>query len=179
MLQSFNRRTGVPVRFGLRELRLTDSAIFDSPVLYMTGHEYFELNPEEMAALRVYLQSGGLLIGESCCGRRGFNRAFRRMLEQVLPQQALAPVPPDSSVYRFPNNLQALSITPALMEEAGAAAIRPRLEGVTLDGAYVVIYSPFGMAGGWEMSPSPYARGYQPAAAMQLGENLLFYSMTQ
>ncbi len=179
LLQSFNQRTGVPVRFGLRELRLTDGRLFDSPVLYISGHEHFELNDAEQMALRTYLQSGGLLIGESCCGRRGFDAAFRRMIEQVLPGQSLRAVPSDSPLFRHPNDIRQLAVTPAMMEESGSATISPRIEGVQLDGAYAVLYSPLGMAGGWELSPSPYAHGYDPVGSTRLGENLLFYSITQ
>ena len=178
LLQSFNQRTGVPVQFGLRELRLTDPAIFDCPVLYIHGHEYFELSSEERAALRAYLRSGGLLIAEACCGRRGFDQAFRRMIQQVLPNHALESVSPDSALFRYPNDVQSLGVTPALMQQVGAASIEPRMEAITLEGTYAVLYSPLGLAGGWEMSPSPYSRGYNPASATALGENLLFYSVT-
>ena len=44
MLQTFNARTGIPVKFGLKELRLTDPAIFNAPVIYMSGHEEFVLS---------------------------------------------------------------------------------------------------------------------------------------
>ncbi len=179
LLQSFNQRTGVPVRFGLRELTITDDALFASPVLYLTGHEHFELNGAERMALRTYLQSGGLLIAESCCGRRGFDLAFRQMVAQVLPDHALRPIATDSPLFRYPNDVRRLGVTPAMMQETGQAAIAPRIEGVAVDGTFVILYSPLGMAGGWELSPSPFAHGYDPAGAMRLGENLLFYSITQ
>ena len=179
LLQSFNQRTGVPVKFGLRDLRLTDEALFDTPVLYITGHEYFELTPDEIAALRAYLETGGLLLAESCCGRKGFDLAFRQVIRQVLPSRALGPVPQGTVLFRTPNDVQWMGVTPALMEDLGAASIPPRLEGIAMeDGRYAVVYSPLGLAGGWEMSPSPYARGYNPASSIKLGENLLMYSVT-
>jgi hypothetical protein len=52
------------------------------------------------------------------------------------------------------------------------------MESVDVDGRFAILYSPLGMAGGWEMSPSPYARSYDPAGATKLGENLLMYSIT-
>ena len=45
-------------------------------------------------------------------------------------------------------------------------------------GHYGVIYSPFGLAGGWEMSQSPYARGVNDSGALHLGQNILMYSLT-
>lgn len=178
LMQSFNQRTGVPVKFGLREARLTASEIPDSPVLYLTGHEHFNFRPEEITALRAYLESGGLLIAEACCGRKGFDLAFRQAMAKVLPGHSLQPVPAESALFRQPNDVQWVGVTPALMQDAGAASIPPRVEGITLNDTYAVLYSPIGLAGGWEMSPSPYARAYNPASAMKLGENLLFYSLT-
>lgn len=178
LLQSFNQRTGVPVKFGLRDLKLTDATLFDTPVLYITGHEDFRLSAQELGALRLYLESGGLLLAESCCGRKGFDVAFRHMIQQVLPGRPLRPLAADAELYRSPNDVEWLGVTPALMQDLGAAGIAPRMEAVEIDGTYAVIYSPLGMAGGWEMSPSPYARAYNPAGSIKLGENLLMYSIT-
>ena len=178
LMQAFNQRTGVPVKFGLRDLRLTDDRLFDTPVLYMTGHEHFELNPEEIAALRLYLENGGLLLAESCCGRRGFDLAFRQMIQRVLPGRPLEPLSPDSPLFQLPNDVQWMGVTPVLMQDVGAAGIPPQLLVVGVDGNQAVVYSPLGLAGGWEMSPSPYARAYNPASAIKLGENLLMHSIT-
>ncbi len=178
LLQSFNQRTGVPVKFGLRDLKLTDEALFNTPVIYMTGHEYFELKPQEISALRVYLETGGILLAESCCGRKGFDYAFRQVMRQTLPDRALRPISTETDLFRSPNDVQWVGVTPALMQDLGAAGIMPRMEGVEIDGRHAVIYSPLGLAGGWEMSPSPYARSYDPVGATKLGENLLMYSIT-
>jgi hypothetical protein len=35
------------------------------------------------------------------------------------------------------------------------------------------------MAGGWEMSQSPYARGYNDVGAIKLGQNILMLAVTQ
>ncbi len=178
LLQSFNRRTGIPVKFALREMPLTNPDIFAAPLIYITGHEYFELKPEEISALRNYLQGGGMLFGEACCGRKGFDLAFRRMIQSVMPEHKMEAIPLEAFIFREPNDIQHVGVTPALMQEAGSASIPPRLEGVEMDGHYAVVYSPFALAGGWEMSQSPYARGYNDAAAIQIGQNILMYSVT-
>ncbi|MBN1557484.1 MAG: DUF4159 domain-containing protein [Lentisphaerae bacterium] len=179
LLQTFNRKTGIPVRFELKELPLTDPGLFNAPLLYMTGHEYFELSEEELVTLRTYLLRGGFLFGEACCGRKGFDRAFRLMLRRVLPGRALTDIPPGGALFQVPNDVRALAVTPLLAADAGRAAIPPRLEGVEIEGHYAVIYSPLGLAGGWEMSQSPYARGYETAGALKLGQNILMYAVTQ
>jgi hypothetical protein len=178
MLQTFNARTGIPVKFGLKELRLTDAAIFNSPVIYMTGHEQFDLSKEEKAALKRYIENGGMLFAEACCGRKGFDASFREMIRSVLPDKPLARIPVTSNIFKEPNNITAVGVTPALMQESGQARTEPQLLGIEVNGNYGVIYSPFGLAGGWEMSQSPYARGVNDVSAIQMGQNILMYSVT-
>ncbi len=178
MLQTFNARTGIPVKFALKELRLNDPAIFNAPVIYMSGHEAFELSAEEKAGLKKYLENGGFLFGEACCGRKGFDVSFREMIRSVLPDKQLARIPVTAPLFKEPNNIAAVGVTPALMQETGQARTEPVLLGIEIKGNYGVIYSPLGLAGGWEMSQSPYARGVNDVSAIQIGQNVMMYSVT-
>lgn len=179
LLQQFNQRTDVPVKYGLQELKFTDPKIFDAPMIYITGHEAFQLSPQEVQGMRDYLKKGGFVMAEACCGRRGFDSAFQREMKKVLPEYALAPVPPDSQLFALPNQIKALGVTPALAAQLGGKmAVAPNLLGLDIDGHLGVIYSPYGMAGGWEMSQNPYAFGYDDAGALSLGENILMYAIT-
>jgi hypothetical protein len=178
MLQTFNARTGIPVKFALKELRLTDPGIFNSPVIYMTGHEMFELSAAEKAALKRFLENGGMLFAEACCGRKGFDASFRQMIASVLPEKKLARIPVTAGIFKEPNAITAVGVTPGLMQESGQARTEPVLFGIEINGNYGVIYSPFGLAGGWEMSQSPYARGLNDVGAIQMGQNILNYTVT-
>ncbi len=180
LLNQFNRKTEIPVKYAVQELRLTDPKLFDAPLLYMTGHEDFRLKSEEVAALRQYLQKGGLLFAEACCGRKAFDAAFRRELAKIMPGAALEPVPAGAPVFSLPNKLTAMGVTPALAAQLGNRfTVPPTLLAVQKDGHYAVIFSPYGLAGGWELSQNPYALGYDDAGAMALGENILLYAITQ
>ena len=178
LLRTFNRRTEVPVKLGIRELRLSDPKIFDAPLLYITGHENFSLTPEETSQLRKYLLSGGFLFAEACCGRRGFDQAFRATLKKVFPERDLTPIPLTQDVFTAPNAIQQISLTPSLASQLGTTIMAPKLEGLELSGHYAVIYSPYGIAGCWDMFQSPYALGYNDIEALKLGQNILFYAIT-
>ena len=54
----------------------------------------------------------------------------------------------------------------------------PELYGIELNGAMAVIYTPYDMSAGWERAIAPYALGYEPADAMALGVNVLYYAVT-
>ena len=179
LLQAFNQRTGVPVKFARKELRLSDPDIFNSPMIYLTGHENFQLKPSEATSLKKYLDNGGLLFAEACCGRKGFDLSFRQLMRALYPQNPLQPIPGDAPVFREPNDVRAVGVTPGLMQDLGRASVQPSLEGVLIDGHVAVVYSKFGLAGGWEMSQSPYARGYNDVSSVHLGQNILWYSITR
>ena len=42
-----------------------------------------------------------------------------------------------------------------------------------------MLYSPYGMCGGWELAQNPYALGYDDPSSIALGENILMYGITQ
>ena len=179
LLHTFNRKTDIPVKFGLKETRLSDPGIFNAPLLYLTGHEHFELSGKEMAMLRKYLNNGGFLFAEACCGRKGFDLAFRRLMQRVLPEQALRRLDVKDALFNVPNDVRTVGVTPTLAADLGKNSTPPWLEGIEIEGHYGVIYSPLGLAGGWEMSQSPYARGCNAVGSLQIGQNVLMYAVTQ
>lgn len=179
LLHTFNQRTDVPVKFSVKEMRLNNRAIFNSPLLYLTGHEHFTMSKAEILQLRRYLQNGGFLMAEACCGRKGFDLAFRQLMQQALPSNPLRKLSASSSLFSTPHTLKTLGVTPTLSQDLGSSAVPPLLEGVEVEGNTVVVYSRFGLAGGWEMSQSPYARGYDDVGSIKLGHNILMYAITQ
>jgi hypothetical protein len=179
LLQTFNRKTDIPVKFGLKQLRLADPAVFDAPLLYLTGHEHFDLRPEEIAQLRQYLLSGGFLLAEACCGRKGFDLAFRTLIQRALPEYRMDRMPAGNALFTFPNEVNKVGLTPALQAQLGQSAAQPVLYGIDINGHYAVLYSPFGLAGGWEMAQNPYSHGYDESGAVLVGQNILMYAITQ
>ena len=149
-------------------------------MLYMTGHEGFRLSDEEVNGLREYLKKGGLLFAEACCGRRAFGESLVRELRRVLPGHVLSPVPANSPLFSMPNVVREVGVTPALAAHLGnRPMVSPELQAIEMDGHYSVIFSPYGLAGGWELSPNPYAHGYDNAGSLALGENICMYAITQ
>jgi hypothetical protein len=179
LLHTFNRRTDVPVTLRTRTLRLTDAEVFNAPLLYLTGHEPLVLAEGEVGRLKVYIENGGFLLAEACCGRKGFDRSFRALMKLAFPEHPLQVVPRDATVFRIPNRVELLGVTPSLGARSGSMLMAPRLEGMKVGKNYAVLYSPYGLAGGWEMSQVPYADGYEDPDALKLGQNILMYAITQ
>ncbi|MCX7819422.1 MAG: DUF4159 domain-containing protein [Kiritimatiellae bacterium] len=179
LLQQFHQKTGVPVKFAVREIRLSDPSLFDSPLLYLTGHEEFRLSEVEVRNLREYLRRGGFLFSEACCGRAAFDQALRRELRRALPESTLTTIPTGDPLLTLPNRIETVGLTPALAQRLSRSRAEPRLEGIILDGHLAVVHSPWGLAGGWELSPNPYALALDESSSLAVGINVLMAALTQ
>ncbi len=165
------------VKFKRIDVKLSDPKAADYPLLYMTGHHAFAWADEEADRLQRYLQAGGMLVADACCGRLAFDTAFRQQLAKALPNHRLETIPLDHPLYSIHENIQSVRYTPRTVEDY-APAETPSLEGVTLDGRLAVVYSRFDLGDGWEQFAHPYAYGYREEDALKIGANLLVYAVT-
>lgn len=83
-----------------KKVALTDAALFETPFLFMNGHNDFELTDAELDNLRVYFEHGGFLFTSGCCTNPAFPKAWRRELQRVFPNQPLKTMPADHPIYR-------------------------------------------------------------------------------
>jgi hypothetical protein len=179
LLSDFNKQTGTQVSFDLKDIALTDAAIFEMPFLFLTGTTDFALSEQERANLRKFLNNGGVLFVEAGEGRASFDAAFRTEIAQVLPGKQLAPLPANHEIFRQPKSCETVKARPALAAKNGNQIdIAPVLQGVELNGALSVIYSPYDCSAGWERAIAPYAIGYEPQDATAIGLNVLYYAVS-
>ena len=179
LLNELNRQTGTQVSFDLRDVALTDAAVFEMPFLYLTGTTDFKFTEQERANLRKFLTNGGVLFAEAGEGRQSFDAAFRQEMAQVLPGRPLQPLPPAHEIFRKPKAIETVKARPALAAlRKNQIEIAPELFGIELNGALSVIYTPNDCSAGWERAIAPYAVGYEPQDATALGLNVLYYAVT-
>jgi hypothetical protein len=179
LLNQFQTATGTPVSFELRDVSLEDPSIYEMPFLFITGTTDFTLSDKERENLRHYLSNGGVLFAESGEGRASFDAAFRYEMAKVLPDHPLAPLPPNHSIFRQPEKLDAVKARPALAaKNNNQSMMLPELDGISLNGSLAVIYSPYDLSTGWERAIAPYAKGYETADSTALGLNVLYYAVT-
>ena len=176
LLNQFHATTGTPVSFELRNVQLSDSAIFEMPFLYLTGTTDFVLTGAERANLRRFLMNGGVLFAEAAEGRKSFDLSFRQEMAQVLPGRELRAIPQNHALFSEPQDVRTMKPRNALAVQRGnQTAIAPEIYGIELNGTLNVIYSPYDLSAGWERAIAPYALGYEPRDATALGVNVLFY----
>jgi len=176
LLKFAQTHTTMQVKFKRANVSLDKADIMDHPILYMTGHRSFRFSAREVQRLRRYLEAGGLLIADACCGRLSFNKAFRREIARVLPGTKLERLALDHPIYQSPSKIQRVAYTPLVEKDFPNLQV-PRLEGIKREDRLCVIYSEFDLGDGWEQFPHPYSRGYASDDALRIGLNVLVYSM--
>ncbi len=177
LLRSVAANSTMEVQFTRQDVDLRTLDTFRHHFLYMTGHRDFSLTDGEARALRSYLLGGGVLLADACCGRAGFDSAFRRELARALPEVALAPLeathPLFSTLFRVKSTRAS-----RYLQARGTDLAAPRLEGLSLAGHLSVMYSRYDLGCGWEGVEHPYGEGYQSEGALHLASNALIYGMT-
>jgi hypothetical protein len=167
------------VKFRKQPVDLGKAEAFEHPLLYMTGLHDFKFSEKEVRTLRGYLRGGGLLVADSCCGRKAFDGAFRREVKKVFPKAKFEPLPADSPVYSAAGGkpVKTVLYSPRL-RKSNPKLTAPSLEGITVGGKLVIIYSRWGLGDGWQGEHCPYALCYEQRDALRLGLNILVYAMS-
>ena len=177
-LKDLADRYGVPVYSRPVPVRLTDASLATFPVLYMTGHYTFRLSAEEREALRGYLDRGGFLWSEACCGREAFDKAMRDLMADLFSDSPPAELPPDHDLYSGKWGVRIESVSYCDAVRAGSPDLkRPVLVGLARHGHLVMVHSPYGIAAGLDGIRTYGARTLSPGDARQLAANILLYAL--
>lgn len=177
LLKHARDNSTLEVKFKRQNVQLKDPEAATYPLLYMTGHHEFVFSDDEVARLQRYLQAGGMLLADACCGRTAFDLAFRQQIARVFPEQRLERVAADHPVYHCLYQITSVSYTPRVREDFGPQNAPP-LEGISLDGRLAVVYSRFDLGNGWEQFPHPYSYGVKDEDALKLGTNVIVYAIS-
>jgi len=90
-------KTKIPGEVGL---------LLQSPVVYLNGHGAMpfvnrgkELLSGEEELLKKYVEEGGFLLAEACCGDKDFAASFEELLARIFPGSTLRKMPPEHSIW--------------------------------------------------------------------------------
>jgi hypothetical protein len=176
LLRGVAALTSAKVKFKRTAVKLTDD-LSGVPFLYLTGHDDFTFSKEEIANLRSFLDRGGFLLADACCGRRAFDHAFRREIKRALPEAPLKPLSPAHPVFSCHLQLARVRYSPMIQRERPGFD-RPEMEGIAIDGVLRVLYSHYDLGNGWEGVDHPFTRGLAREDALKVGVNAVVYAMT-
>ncbi len=166
-------------RAGLPAARINDDvvadvatdAVFNYPILFMTGHGNVHFADAEVARLRRYLERGGFLHVDD---NYGLDESWRRECARLFPESPLLELPADHEIYHiyydFPTGL------PKIHEHHGGPA---RGYAVFHQGRMVIFYSyNTDLGDGWEDADVHDDPPDKREAALKMGVNIVLYALT-
>jgi hypothetical protein len=148
----------MPLAWQVFDARLTDlgtdekfndelSTLLQSPILYMNGHEAPVLTPAQKRLLRRYVDEGGFILAEACCGSPEFARGFRALMEdkEVFGQESpLLPLQPSHPIW------SSHSLVPASVFQGEHVPEEKKVQAIERGCKTVVVFLPQPLAGYWE-----------------------------
>ncbi len=185
LLEGLSQETGIGVSLKPRPVPVTFEALRKFPMAYMHGRYGFRLREAEQDALRDYLSRGTVLIADACCGSERFDRSFRTLMKQLYPENPLTPIPADHEMFSEKTGFDTHSVRRRrLLPARESASLRvqveagpPVIEGIQIDGQYVVIYSKYDLSCALENQASLACDGYEKEDAMHLAINMVLYGL--
>jgi hypothetical protein len=154
-----------------RKVRLTDPELFETPFLFMNGHNDFVLTEAELANLRKYLSHGGFMFSSGCCTSPGFPKAWRREFSRVFPNEVVKPIPYDHLIYRSFYRLDRIR---CLNEPRDI-----QLEGVFHEGNLVAVMCADGLCCAFSANNTCNSgKGVSPEDGQKLTLNIAVYALT-
>jgi hypothetical protein len=139
------------------------------PFIYFTGgHGSISVSSREAKILREYLiEEGGMIFADA--GGSGFDRPFKAMMAQVLPEYGFVNLSDDDPIFRSPYHF-AEGAHPFWAHANGGKS-----QGIKHNGRIVVYYHPGDITDAWKTGHS----GASEAVATQaykLGVDVVYYS---
>ena len=171
LLKFVQQQTQMDVDPRYEFLDLSSERLPTCPVLFLTGHGNIVFSDYEAQRLRSYLTNGGFLYADD---DYGMDKAFRREMKKVLPDQQLVELPFSyglfSCHFSFPNG------TPKTHQHDGKP---PQAFGMFINGRLAVLYT-------YESNPSdgwsdPEIHGDPESVrqeALKFGTNILVWALT-
>lgn len=160
------------IRIGNEErLGFTDPKLFETPFLFMNGHNDFVLDDEEIESLRIYLEHGGFLFVSGCCTNPAFPAAWRREMSRLFTNTETKIIPYDHPIYRSFYRIERVR---SLHRNTDV-----HFEGLFFRGRLVSVMCEDGLCCSFSMqNRCNVGRGISPEDGRQLALNLAIYAMT-
>ena len=154
-----------------KRVSIMDNDFFNYPFLYITGHGNIKFNETEISRLRKHLINGGFLHADD---NYGMDKSFRREIAKLFPNIDFVELPFNHWIYHcyynFPNGL------PKIHEHDNKP---PQGLGIFFKGRLVIFYSyECDLGDGWESSNVHNNPESKRSAALQMGTNIIIYSLT-
>ncbi|MBP89406.1 MAG: hypothetical protein CMJ64_22290 [Planctomycetaceae bacterium] len=145
--------------------------LLETPVLFISGRDAFALTADQKENLKQYINQGGFIFAERCCGGEGFDGSFRALMKELFPDSSLRLLPETHPVWFAEERVDPKYLKPLLGIEACCRTS--------------VVYCPEDLSCYWELnrgirnSEYPERVQAQVEAALRIGGNVVTYATSR
>ncbi len=168
-LSTVQQKTSINTARRFRAVRLDNDELFRFPFVVMTGEGNFTLSAKERENLKKYVESGGFLLASAGCSDPDWDKAFRREMDAIFGASSLQAVPMSHPVFS--------TVFPITALEAGKKPTSGHLDGVSVNGKLVIIYSGDGLNDSANSRNCCCCGGSELGNALQINANILSYAL--
>ncbi|MDA1052436.1 MAG: DUF4159 domain-containing protein [Planctomycetota bacterium] len=145
--------------------------LLQTPILFISGREAFELTADQKENLRQYISQGGFIFAEACCNGDGFDRSLRALMSELFPDSSLRLLPEDHPVWYAEEKVNAKYLKPLLGIDACCRTS--------------VVYCPKDLSCYWELDRGVRNADYpkdvreEIEACLAIGKNVVTYATSR
>lgn len=178
VIDAVARYTSLPVAPQGVIVPLSSEALYQYPLVYLTGHLPVRFTEKEASVLRRYLQRGGMLFVDD--HNHDVDGAFHKTAREEITRVAgpLAPLPNTHVLYRsffvFDNGPPTTSHE---MNGWGDNLVHEHLDAVLIGGRIAVLYSSKDYSSEWSYHPDN--KRFQSVDNTKFAVNLVVYALTR
>ncbi len=182
-------KTGLDVALKTEELFPGDDPLFNYKFMYLHGRKPFNLEGDGLESIKSNLQTGGLLFADAGCNGydswKKFDESFRTSCKKLFPESPLQVIPANDPLLSAKMNGGAVLGSVRCRRErpdgkgpeTEMRSYAPYLEGVKVDGRWVIVYSKYDIGCALEGHKASDCMGHDRESALKLGSAVVLYSL--
>jgi hypothetical protein len=163
------QKTSIATERRFKAVKLADDELFKIPFVIMTGESDFNLTTKERENLKKYLTNGGFLLASASCSNEAWSKSFEREIKSIFGNDCLKDIPLSHDLFRTVFTVKDLKLS-----HSGPETL---LQGLTLNGKIVVVYSPEGLNDSSHADGCCCCGGNEIQNAMEINANILAYAL--
>ncbi|VTR95775.1 Uncharacterized protein OS=Singulisphaera acidiphila (strain ATCC BAA-1392 / DSM 18658 / VKM B-2454 / MOB10) GN=Sinac_7312 PE=4 SV=1: DUF4159: DUF4159 [Gemmata massiliana] len=167
----------------------SDDKLTKFKFMYLHGRKPVQFTPDELDNVKANLQTGGLLLVDAACNDikqwRVFDQSFREAMAKMFPDQKLVTIPANEPLFRIAAQagIDIGSVKCRRENAEGTGAEKElrtypvALEGIKIDGRWVVVYSKYDIGCAIEGHKSADCLGHDKESALRIASAVVLYSL--
>jgi hypothetical protein len=170
------RDTGLAVEAGATEPKELNAQT--TPVAHLTGTAAVALDDAQLAAIKNFVESGGVLFVDACGGSEAFTQSVHAAMGKAFPNAKLAPMPDNHALLKGGAN-GAIELSKPQLRPYAESKVGKTLRLETLSaGKGHVVFSPLDVTTGLLGTDTWAVLGYESDYAQNLVKNLVLWAAT-